>query len=179
MRSNVATCGPKRPGDSPHRGRRSPGSHREPATRPTRRNGSVHVLLVDDNPAFLSAARQVLQRARPSFAVSSVGSGADAIAFLERRRSFADAPRPEFIVLDFRLPDINAPAVLQWIMAREDLREIPVLVLSQASWAEDEAAAKAAGARAYRVKPSRVSALRDVIVGFWGEHVDAGDDPSG
>ena len=84
-----------------------------------------------------------------------------------------------FVVLDFRLPDMNAPAVLAHLAADGGLRAIPVLVLSQADWEEDAAAARDAGARAFQVKPSRVHALRDAVVSFWEEHGHAGPGAAG
>ena len=137
--------------------------------------GAVPVLVVDDNQGFLRAARAVLEEA---FAVHTVENGTDALAFLGRRPPFADAPRPAFIVLDFRLPDMDAPAVLERLGADTELSTIPVLVMSQADWEEDAAAARAAGARQFRVKPSRVQALREVIVTFWEEHAHAGARPA-
>lgn len=131
----------------------------------------VDVLLVDDNQGFLRAARAVLAG---TFSVHTVENGGEALAFLERRPPFANAPRPAFVILDFHLPDMNAPLVLARLAGDETLRHIPVLVLSQADWEEDEAAARAAGARAFRVKPSRVRALREAVVAFWKEHGDAG-----
>jgi len=136
---------------------------------------AVSVLVVDDNQGFLRAARAVLEEA---FAVHTVENGTDALAFLGRRPPFADAPRPAFIVLDFRLPDMDAPAVLERLGADTELSTIPVLVMSQADWEEDAAAARAAGARQFRVKPSRVQALREVIVTFWEEHAHAGARPA-
>jgi len=137
--------------------------------------GAVPVLVVDDNQGFLRAARAVLEEA---FAVHTVENGTDALAFLGRRPPFADAPRPAFIVLDFRLPDMDAPAVLERLGTDTELSTIPVLVMSQADWEEDAAAARAAGARQFRVKPSRVQALREVIVTFWEEHAHAGARPA-
>jgi chemotaxis family two-component system response regulator Rcp1 len=137
---------------------------------------AVDVLVVDDNAGFLRVVRSILKSA---FTVHTVENGADALAFLERRPPFVDAPRPAFVVLDFHLPDMSAPAVLARLGDDATLRAIPVLVLSQADWDEDEAAARAAGARAFRVKPSRVDALREAVVQFWKEHGDAGADPAG
>jgi two-component system, chemotaxis family, response regulator Rcp1 len=137
--------------------------------------GAVPVLVVDDNQGFLRATRAVLEHA---FAVHTVENGADALAFLGRRPPFADAPRPAFIVLDFHLPDMDAPAVLRRLGADAELAAIPVLVMSQADWEEDAAAAHAAGARQFRVKPSRVHALRETIVTFWKEHARAGARPA-
>ena len=136
----------------------------------------IDLLVIDDNTGFLRVVRSILEDA---FTVHTVENGTDALAFLERRPPFADAPRPAFVVLDFHLPDMSAPAILARLGADAALRAIPVLVLSQADWDEDEAAARAAGARAFRVKPSRVQALREAVIDFWKEHGDAGPDPAG
>jgi two-component system, chemotaxis family, response regulator Rcp1 len=134
------------------------------------------VLVVDDNQGFLRAARGILGDA---FVVHTVENGTDALAFLERRGAYGDAPRPAFVVLDFHLPDMNAPTILARLAGDDGLRAIPVLVMSQADWEEDEAAARAAGARAFQVKPSRLQALRDAIMGFWKEHGGhGGHDPA-
>ena len=137
-------------------------------------SGAIDILVVDDNVGFLRVVRSILESI---FTVHTVENGTDALAFLERRPPFADAPRPAFVVLDFHLPDMIAPAVLARLRDDAALRAIPVLVLSQADWDEDEAAARAAGARAFRVKPSRVDALREAVVQFWRQHGDAGADP--
>lgn len=139
----------------------------------------IPVLVVDDNAAFLNAARESLALATPQFAIYTVQSGNEAFGFLERRPPFTDAPRPAFVLLDFRLPDMNAPAVLERLRAHPDLRTLPVFVLSGAAWAEDEDAARRAGATLFRQKPSRVRALREVVTMFWKEYVDAGAHPAG
>jgi CheY-like chemotaxis protein len=137
---------------------------------------TVPVLVVDDNPGFLRVVRSVFARSTSPFALHTVETGQAALAFLERRPPFADAPRPAFVVLDFRLPDTNAPALLEQLSTQEDLRDIPVLVLSQAGWEQDAAAAEEAGATVFRVKPSGVRALRDLVIGFWKEHAHGGVD---
>jgi CheY-like chemotaxis protein len=139
---------------------------------------AVPVLVVDDNLGFLRVAQAILEKATPRFAVHTVESGTEALAFLERKPPFTDAPRPAFIVLDFHLPDMDAPSVLGHILASDQLRRIPVLVLSQAAWEEDQQAAIAAGALQFDVKPSRVQALREAVVKFWKEHAHGGDDPA-
>jgi len=132
----------------------------------------VPVLVVDDNPQFLDVVRAALARTPPGFAVFAVESGTKALAFLRREPPFASAPRPAFVVLDLRLPDLEAPDVLRRLAARGDLDALPVLVVSQAQWEEDAAAIQRAGATAFHLKPSRVQALRNLIVDFWKEHVD-------
>jgi CheY-like chemotaxis protein len=129
--------------------------------------GTPDVLVVDDNPGFLRVMRTVLTTGTPSFAVHAVATGGDALGFLARAGRFADAPRPTFVVLDFHLPDMDAPDVLAAMRRREDVRDIPVLVLTQADWAEDEAAARVAGSRAFCAKPSVLDELHHIVVQFW------------
>jgi CheY-like chemotaxis protein len=141
---------------------------------------TIPVLVVDDDEGFLRVASSVLADSPSDFAVSTVRSGTDAVAFLERQPPFADAPRPAFVILDLRLPDMDAPEVLSRLAAHGTLGDLPVLVVSQADWAEDEAALRQAGATAFRTKPSRVAALRDIVLGFWRDHVaTAGSSGSG
>jgi len=133
---------------------------------------AIPVLVVDDDEGFLRVASSVLADPPPDFTVSTVRSGTEAVAFLERRPPFADAPRPAFVILDLRLPDMDAPEVLARLAADGMLGDLPVLVVSQADWAEDEAALRQAGATEFRTKPSRLSALRDIVIDFWRAHVD-------
>ena len=130
------------------------------------------VLVVDDNPEFLDVARRLLRGVHAEVRVHTVQSGTDALSFLTRRAPYAEAPRPTFVVLDFRLPDMNAPDLLGRVRAVAALADLPILVLSQAGWPEDARAALAAGASAFVVKPSRAGALRRVLREFWSRHAD-------
>jgi CheY-like chemotaxis protein len=131
--------------------------------------------VVDDDPGFLDAVRGLLGDDGAGFRVDTVPTGCAALDFLSRRPPFREAPRPAFVVLDFRLPDLNAPAVLERMRRAPELRSLPVLVMSQADSDPDRAAALTAGARAFRRKPSRVQQLREILLEFWTAH---GDDPA-
>lgn len=148
-----------------------------PASRPpdvSHAQDAVPVLIVDDNPEFLRVARAVLARTTPRFSIHTVESGTQALAFLDRRPPFDGAPRPAFVVLDLRLFDFDAPEVLRQLAERGELDALPVLVVSQAGWDEDEAAIERAGATQFQLKPSGLAPLRQMIVDFWKEHVDVG-----
>jgi len=129
------------------------------------------VLLVDDNVGFLRVLRAVLERGTPAFTVATVGTGHEALSYLRAERPFAEAMHPHFVILDFHLPDIDAPDVLDLLRSSPHATDVPVLVLSQADWREDEVAALGAGARAFRAKPSSLDELRAIVVDFWNEHV--------
>jgi two-component system response regulator len=130
------------------------------------------VLVVDDSPEFLGVARRLLEQLRPGIEVHTVHSGTDALAFLLGSAPYDGASRPMFVVLDFRLPDMNAPEVLARLRDEPRLADLPILVLSQAGWPEDARRALAAGASAFVVKPSRASTLRRVLEEFWSRHAD-------
>ena len=126
------------------------------------------VLVVDDNPSFLRVVRAVLETRHPPFTVDAVGTGEAALAIAGHEDA---ARRPDFVVLDFHLPDLDAPEVLARLRRAPGGAELPVLVLTQADWRDDESAALAAGARDFRAKPSTLAELRAVVVDFWREHV--------
>jgi len=153
---------------------RNPGrQHRE--GRLTSPADDVPILVVDDDANFCTAISRAL--AGVPFQPFSVRSAADALRFLARAEPFADAPRPAFVVLDFNLPDLNAPAVLADLRADPLARAIPVLVLTQIPGASDEQAALQAGAQAYQAKPSRAAALRELLLDFWRTHAGRHGDP--
>jgi DNA-binding response OmpR family regulator len=62
---------------------------------------------------------------------------------------------------------MDAPEVLTRLAEDAACRELPVLVLSQMDWVQDKARSLAAGARAFRVKPSDLDELRALVVEFW------------
>lgn len=125
------------------------------------------VLVVDDNPEFLGVARHLLEGLRAEIVVRTATCGTDALAVLA---DLAPATGVAFVILDYRLPDMDAPEVLRRLRAQPGLASLPVLVLSQAGWPDDARAALAAGASAFVVKPSRASALRRVIADFRSRH---------
>jgi CheY-like chemotaxis protein len=150
---------------------RSGGPAREASlTSPSR---AVPILVVEDDPRYCEAIGRAVESVplRP-FAVHSAAA---ALRFLARPSP--DAPRPAFVVLDFNLPDANAPAVLADLRADPGWHDIPVLVLTQIPGAADERAALDAGAQAYHAKPSRVAALRELLLDFWRTHAGPHGDP--
>jgi CheY-like chemotaxis protein len=131
------------------------------------------VLIVDDNVAFLRVVRALLEEGDPPFRVHTVETAEAALAFVAGQGERSADSKPAFVVLDFHLPDMDAPEVLACMRQRAGARDIPVLVLSQAEWAEDEAAAVAAGGRRFSAKPSELEELHALIVGFWRDITDA------
>ena len=97
----------------------------------------VEILLVEDNPGDVRLTQEALKEGKISNRLSVVGDGVDALAFLRREGPYADAPRPDLILLDLNLPRKNGLDVLAEMDEEEDLRKIPVIVLTTSNAEKD------------------------------------------
>ncbi len=117
---------------------------------------SIEILLVDDNPGDIELARVALRDAKMMNEVHVARDGEEALAFLRRRRRFRDAPWPDLVILDLKMPKVDGYQVLAEMKADPELRRIPVIVMSSSSAESDLARAYDAQISAYLVKPSNV-----------------------
>ncbi len=140
---------------------------------------AIAVLVVDDDPGFLRAVQAALEQIDGRFAIETAANAAAALALLHRDPGGAANRAPVFVVLDFHLPDCNAPAVLARLRARPELRDLPVLVLSGTDREQVASEARAAGATRFLVKPSHLRALRAALAEFWQEDVHGTHGPVG
>jgi CheY-like chemotaxis protein len=114
------------------------------------------VLLVEDNPHHAEMISRLLRNCRIDHSVQHVSDGEAALDYLYRRGAYADdllSPRPKLVLLDLRLPKIDGIEVLKQIKTSEDLRSLPVVVLSSSEADRDVAAAYRQYANSYLVKP--------------------------
>ena len=113
----------------------------------------IDILLVEDSPTDVLIAREALTEARLLNTIHVVEDGVDALAFLRRQGRFADAPRPDLILLDLNLPRKNGREVLAEIKNDPALKSIPVVVLTTSSAEEDIIRSYNLHANCYVVKP--------------------------
>jgi CheY-like chemotaxis protein len=92
--------------------------------------GPLVMLVVEDNAADVVFLREALEAARTPSSVHVVGNGEEALRFLRRQPPFADAPRPDVIVLDLNLPVKNGREVLGEMAGDPGLNGLPVAILS-------------------------------------------------
>lgn len=94
------------------------------------RHEKIDILLVEDNTdeAYLIGA--CFDEAKFKHVLHTIADGADALDFLYKRDAHENAPRPNLIILDLRLPKMDGRDVLAQIKEDEDYRRIPVVVLS-------------------------------------------------
>ena len=131
------------------------------------------ILLVEDNPDHVELIMRSLQDHRVANKIYHVPDGESALDYLFRRGNYADpekSPRPHVILLDLRLPKIDGMEVLEEIKATDELKRIPVVVLTTSKAEGDVARAYGNHANSYLVKPvdfDKFSKLLDDLGFYW------------
>jgi CheY-like chemotaxis protein len=113
---------------------------------------TINVLLVEDDPGDVLMTREAFEENLHN-RLDVVTDGAAALDYLRRAQPYADAPRPDLILLDLNLPRRDGREVLQEIKADPDLRHIPVIVLTTSKAQEDVLRSYQLHANAYVTKP--------------------------
>ncbi len=120
------------------------------------KGGPLTILLVEDNSAHAELVMRNFEDHLVANKIMWVEDGAAALDYLFCRGEYADRdkyPMPQLILLDLRLPKIDGIEVLRQIKAEENLRTIPVVVLTTSEAELDIAKAYANHANSYIVKP--------------------------
>lgn len=97
----------------------------------------IEILLVEDNPADVRMMREALLLAEIPHNLSVATDGEQALMFLHRKGDFSQAPRPDIVLLDIKLPKISGHSVLAAIRLDPDLRTIPVMMLTSSAAKRD------------------------------------------
>ncbi|MFI5914069.1 response regulator [Dactylosporangium sp. NPDC051541] len=121
------------------------------------------ILLVEDDPGDELMAREAFEDDAQSSELHVARDGQEALDFLYRRGRHADAPRPDFILLDLNLPRVDGRQVLRQVKADATVASIPVVVLTTSSAVEDVAACYGAHTNAYITKPQGYEEFVDVV----------------
>ena len=112
----------------------------------------VVMLIVEDNYADVVFFQEAVAAAALSVDLRVVNNGGDAVEFLRRRGRFAEAPRPDVVILDLNLPVKSGREVMQDMMADESLGRIPVAILTTSTYEDDLATLYTPGRCEYFVK---------------------------
>ncbi len=113
----------------------------------------IEVLLVEDDPGDELMTREAFEENKVRNNLHVARDGEEALDFLNRRGEYADAPRPDLVLLDLNLPKFDGRQVLAEIKADENLRTIPVVVLTTSGAEEDILRSYQLHANAYVTKP--------------------------
>lgn len=130
----------------------------------------IEILLVEDSPSDTQLTVEALQEAKMRNHLSVVEDGVQAMEFLRHQGKYADAPRPDLIMLDLNLPCKDGREVLSEIKADQGLKTIPVVVLTTSRAEQDVLRAYQLQANCYITKPVDFDQFLEVvrsIESFW------------
>jgi len=130
----------------------------------------AEMLLVEDNPGDARLAMEALKDAKVNNNLNWVKDGVEAMTFLRRQGKYTNAPRPDVILLDLNLPKKDGREVLADIKGDDDLRRIPVVILTVSSAEEDIIKTYNLHANCYIQKPLDLGQFIEVvksIESFW------------
>ena len=113
----------------------------------------VDILLVEDNEGDARLAKEAMLESKMRNTLHRVSDGVEAMAFLRRVGTYADAPRPSLILLDLNLPNKDGREVLAEVKSDDELKRIPVVVLTTSNADEDILASYDLHANCYITKP--------------------------
>ena len=130
----------------------------------------VEILLVEDNPGDVRLIQEALKSDRSWNTLHVVRDGVEAMEYLRREGEFSGAVRPDLILLDLNLPKKDGREVLAEIKADEELKLIPVVVLTTSQADEDILKAYGSHANCYITKPVDLAKFMTVVQSiehFW------------
>jgi CheY-like chemotaxis protein len=130
----------------------------------------IEILLVEDNPGDVRLTREALDEAKVINNLSVVDNGVDALAFLRQEAPYADAVRPDLILLDLNLPKKDGRQVLAEIKEDTRLKRIPVVILTTSQAEEDIIRSYDLHANCYVSKPVDLDQFIKVVQSiehFW------------
>lgn len=130
----------------------------------------IQILLVEDNPGDARLTVEAFKDGKIFHKLHVVADGVEAMAFLRRQEQYANAPRPDIILLDLNLPRKDGREVLAEIKADDHLKRIPVVILTTSTAEQDILSSYNLHANCYITKPVDLDQFLRVVTwveDFW------------
>jgi chemotaxis family two-component system response regulator Rcp1 len=130
----------------------------------------IEILMAEDNAGDVRLTMEALRDAKVLNRMNVAADGVEAMAFLRREGKYADAPRPDLILLDLNMPRKDGREVLAEIKDDPDLRRIPVVILTTSTAERDIMESYNLHANCYIAKPVDLDQFLDVVKSiedFW------------
>lgn len=130
----------------------------------------VSILLVEDNLGDARLAKEALKDSKIINVLNHVEDGQEAMNYLNKKGKYADVERPDLILLDLNLPRKDGREVLKEIKENEDLKRIPVVILTISKAEEDILRSYNLHANCYITKPIDLNQFMEVVKSiedFW------------
>jgi len=130
----------------------------------------IDILLVEDNPGDVDLAREALGMGKLHNTLHVVQDGVAAMEFLRKTGKYSNSPRPDLIILDLNLPKKDGRQVLAEIKDDDELKRIPVVILTTSRAEEDILKTYNLHANCYITKPIDMKQFLHVVQSieeFW------------
>jgi chemotaxis family two-component system response regulator Rcp1 len=130
----------------------------------------IEILLIEDSPSDAALTIEALKAGKIANRLSHVEDGVEAMDFLRRRGKYADAARPDLIMLDLNLPRMDGREVVPKKKHDPDLKIIPIIVLTTSRSDKDILQSYQLNANCYITKPVDFDHFIEVvksIENFW------------
>ena len=130
----------------------------------------VRILLVEDSDADVALTTIALRHARVANELFRAKDGEEALAFLRHQPPFEGTPRPDLVLLDLNMPRMDGREVLSEMKLDEELRRIPVIVLTTSAEERDVITSYDKSVAGYVTKPVGFEEFVQVVrslEGFW------------
>ena len=130
----------------------------------------IEILLVEDNPADVRLTKEALHEEKLHNNLSVVSDGEEALEFLHKKGKYAKATTPDLILLDLNLPKMDGREVLKEIKSDDELKSIPVVILTVSKAEEDVLKTYKLHANCYISKPIDLNQFSRVVKSikeFW------------
>ncbi len=123
----------------------------------------INILIVEDNYADIRLVREVFKEGKLYVNLYEANDGIEAMAYLRKEDKYKDANRPDIILLDLNMPRKNGYEVLEEVKLDDNLKRIPVIVMTISKAEEDVLKSYNLHANAYIVKPVGLNQFIEVI----------------
>lgn len=123
----------------------------------------IDILMVEDNPGDVQLTREALDDCKMCNNLHVVEDGEQAMDFLKRISDYSDSPKPDLIILDLNLPKMDGREVLREIKSDDELKTIPVVVLTTSKSEEDVLKSYKLHANCYITKPIDLEQFIEVV----------------
>ncbi|MDJ0775215.1 MAG: response regulator [Mastigocoleus sp. MO_167.B18] len=126
--------------------------------------------MVEDNKADIRLIQEALKHSSVPHEIITVRNGMDAMAYLRKEGDYAEAIRPDLILLDLNLPKKDGREVLAEIKSDPELKRIPVVVLTTSRNEDDIFQSYDLHVNCYITKSRNISELFQIVKGiesFW------------
>jgi len=140
-----------------------------------KRSHPARVLLVEDDNDDVVLTREGFREARVEVELVHVENGRECMAYLRREGRFHDAAPPDLVLLDLNMPIMDGRQVLSEVMQDDQLRHLPMIVLSTSAAAEDIDTAYRLHCNSFLIKPTdfdRFVVVLRTISDYWFDMVE-------